>query len=32
MLTTLKKAWKYLGAKLSSMFNERADPKIQLDP
>ncbi|HMS12343.1 MAG: PspA/IM30 family protein [Microthrixaceae bacterium] len=31
MLTTLKKAWKYLGAKLSSMFNERADPKIQLE-
>ena len=31
MLKTLKKWWKYLGAKLSSSFNERADPKIQLE-
>ena len=31
MLKTIKKAWKYLGAKLSSMFNEKADPKIQLE-
>lgn len=31
MFATLKKAWKYLGAKLSSMFNEKADPKVQLE-
>jgi phage shock protein A len=31
MLNTLKRWWKYLGAKLSSSFNERADPKIQLE-
>lgn len=31
MLKTLKKWWKYLGAKLSSSFDDRADPKIQLE-
>ena len=31
MLKTLKKWWKYLGAKLSSSFDEKADPKIQLE-
>jgi phage shock protein A len=31
MLKTLKKAWKYLGAKLASIFNEKADPKVQLE-
>lgn len=31
MLKTFKKWWKYLGAKLSSSFNENADPKIQLE-
>ena len=27
----MKKWWKYMGAKVSSTFNERADPKIQLE-
>jgi len=31
MLNTLKRWWKYMGAKLSSSFNEKADPKIQLE-
>ena len=31
MLKTLKKWWKYLGAKLGSDFESRADPKIQLE-
>ncbi len=31
MFTTLKKWWKYLGAKVSSTFNEKADPKVQLE-
>jgi phage shock protein A len=31
MFTTLKKWWKYLGAKMASIFNERADPKVQLE-
>ncbi len=31
MLKTLKRWWKYLGAKLSSSFNEKADPKVQLE-
>lgn len=31
MFKALKKWWKYLGAKLSSSFNEKADPKIQLE-
>jgi len=31
MLKTIKKAWKYLGAKLASVFNEKADPKVQLE-
>ncbi|MDQ2648057.1 MAG: PspA/IM30 family protein, partial [Actinomycetota bacterium] len=31
MLKTLRRFWKYLGAKLSSSFNEKADPKIQLE-
>jgi len=31
MLKTLKKWWKYLGAKLSSSFDAQADPKIQLE-
>ncbi len=31
MLKTLKKWWKYFGAKLSSSFDEKADPKIQLE-
>ena len=31
MFKTLKKWWKYMGAKVSSMFNEAADPKIQLE-
>jgi len=31
MLRALKRWWKYLGAKLSSSFNERADPKVQLE-
>lgn len=31
MLKTLKKWWKYLGAKLNMSFNEKADPKVQLE-
>jgi phage shock protein A len=31
MFTSLKKWWKYMGAKLSSVFNEKADPKVQLE-
>ena len=31
MFRTLKRFWKYLGAKMSSTFNEKADPKIQLE-
>ena len=31
MFQSLKKWWKYMGAKVSSVFNERADPKIQLE-
>ena len=31
MLKALKRWWKYLGAKVSSSFNERADPKVQLE-
>ena len=31
MWKSLKKWWKYMGAKLSSSFNEKADPKVQLE-
>ena len=31
MLRALKRFWKYLGAKVNSSFNERADPKVQLE-
>ncbi len=31
MFRTLKRFWKYLGAKVTSVFNEKADPKIQLE-
>jgi len=31
MFKSLKKWWKYMGAKVSSVFNEKADPKIQLE-
>ena len=31
MLKTLKKWWRYLGAKLGADFESRADPKIQLE-
>jgi phage shock protein A len=31
MFKTLRRFWKYLGAKVSSAFNEKADPKIQLE-
>ena len=31
MFRALKRWWKYLGAKLSSSFNEKADPKVQLE-
>ncbi len=31
MWKSLKRFWKYLGAKVSSTFNEKADPKIQLE-
>ena len=31
MLKALKRWWKYLGAKVGSSFNERADPKVQLE-
>src|SRR5438552_3304761 len=31
MLKTLRRWWKYFTAKLNSSFNERADPKVQLE-
>lgn len=31
MFKALKRWWKYLGAKLGSSFNEKADPKVQLE-
>ncbi|MDP1805127.1 MAG: PspA/IM30 family protein [Acidimicrobiales bacterium] len=31
MLKTLRRFWKYLGAKVSQSFNEKADPKVQLE-
>ncbi len=31
MWKSIKRFWKYLGAKLNSAFNEAADPKIQLE-
>ena len=31
MFKSLKRWWKYLGAKLNNSFNENADPKIQLE-
>ncbi len=31
MFKALKKWWKYMGAKVSSVFNEKADPKVQLE-
>jgi phage shock protein A len=31
MWKSLKKWWKYLGAKLGSTFDEKADPKVQLE-
>jgi phage shock protein A len=31
MFRTLRRFWKYLGAKLNSSFNEKADPKVQLE-
>jgi phage shock protein A len=31
MWKSVKKWWKYMGAKVSSVFNEKADPKIQLE-
>jgi phage shock protein A len=31
MFRAIARFWKYLGAKLNSSFNERADPKIQLE-
>jgi phage shock protein A len=31
MLKLLRRWWKYMTAKLSSSFNERADPKVQLE-
>jgi phage shock protein A len=31
MLSVLKKWWKYLGAKLNGSFNEKADPKVQVE-
>ncbi|MGQ0432658.1 MAG: PspA/IM30 family protein [Microthrixaceae bacterium] len=31
MFKALKRWWKYLGAKLGSTFNEKADPKVQLE-
>jgi phage shock protein A len=31
MANAAKRWWKYLGAKLSSSFNEKADPKVQLE-
>jgi phage shock protein A len=31
MFKALKRWWKYMGAKVNSRFNEKADPKIQLE-
>lgn len=31
MFRALRRFWKYLGAKLNSSFNEKADPKVQLE-
>jgi phage shock protein A len=31
MSNVVTKWWKYLGAKLTSMFNEKADPKVQIE-
>lgn len=31
MWKSIRKWWKYMGAKVSSVFNEKADPKIQLE-
>jgi phage shock protein A len=31
MWKSVKKWWKYMGAKVSSVFNEKADPKVQLE-
>jgi phage shock protein A len=31
MFKALKRFWKYAGAKINSMFNEHADPKIQIE-
>jgi phage shock protein A len=31
MFQTIKKWWKYMGAKMSGTFEEKADPKIQLE-
>ena len=31
MFKTLQRWWKYMGAKMASLFNEKADPKIQLE-
>jgi phage shock protein A len=31
MLKALRRFWKYLAAKLNTSFNERADPKVQLE-
>ena len=31
MVKVLRRWWKYMTAKLSGSFNERADPKVQLE-
>jgi len=31
MWKSIKRWWKYLGAKVNSVFNEKADPKVQLE-
>src|SRR5512134_4040140 len=31
MFKALRRWWKYLGAKVNSVFNSKADPKIQLE-
>jgi phage shock protein A len=31
MFRAIRRFWKYLGAKVNSVFNEKADPKIQLE-
>ena len=31
MFKALRRWWKYLGAKLNLTFNEKADPKVQLE-